>query len=252
MARRSLGFILLALAVTVLGGCPGLVDAPPEASPQKTGPKVTPDVAAARGISRVALPTLSQNGFRRRAAHMTVRVRNLSCQGLGSGSGFAIDSSTLVTNRHVVAGAELLEVNTADGRTLEVAAAEVGVFGDIAFVTVAGSLPVSADLRGRVVPGSEVAAVGYPRGGPLTITRGALIDEVDGTPFGIGGTVVRMTAEVQPGNSGGPLLDRQGRVLGVIFAIETATGLGLAIPLDTVALLLERGGTTAIPPCGSA
>ena len=54
----------------------------------------------------------------------------------------------------------------------------------------------------------------------------------------------------QPGNSGGPLLDRTGRVAGVVYAIEIATGLGLAIPMDTVNTLVEQAGFEDVPACG--
>lgn len=56
-------------------------------------------------IGQVRIPTLSRDGYERRAERITVRVRNVSCEGVGGGSGFAIDRSTLITNRHVVAGA---------------------------------------------------------------------------------------------------------------------------------------------------
>jgi S1-C subfamily serine protease len=250
MARSSVVCCLLVAAAMVASGCAGLVEAPPGTPPEKVGPKITPEADAARGISRVAVPTLSQNGFQRRAESITLRVRNLSCQGLGTGSGFAIDSTTLVTNRHVVEGADLLEINTSDGQSLDVSTAEVGVLGDVAFVTVDGALPRTADLQGAARQGSEIAAVGYPLGGPLTITRGVVVDEIDGTRFGIPAPVFRVTAEVQPGNSGGPLLDGKGRVTGVVFAIEIATGLGMALPLESVSTLIQQGGTTAIPPCG--
>ena len=170
--------------------------------------------------------------------------------GLGVGSGFAIDSSTLITNRHVVAGASRLEVNTSDGRTHDVTAAEVGVLGDVAFVKIAGELPVRASLDGRAPPGSKVAAVGYPEGGPFTLESGRVIDRIRGEPFGINGSVLRISAEVRPGNSGGPLLDRRGRVAGVVFALELDTGFGLAMPMGTVNDLLSQAGTTSVPACG--
>ena len=242
--------VALLVAAVAAPAC-GLVEEPPAAAPADVAPAVVREVAAARGISRVAVPALSRDGFQRRAERVTVRVRNLSCQGVGTGSGFAVYQSTLVTNRHVIAGADLLEINTSEGRTLEVTAAQVGVLGDVAFVTVDGALPVVADLGGRAAPGSEIAAVGYPLGGPLTVSRGTVIDRVQGEGFGVQGPVVRISAEIQPGNSGGPLLDRRGRVAGVVYAIEIATGFGLAMPMDTVNSLVDAAGTTSVPPCGA-
>jgi S1-C subfamily serine protease len=244
------------IAVLAIGGlvaaqgC-GLVAEPPRESPREEAPAVTPDAPAARDIGRVTIPVLSRDRFERRAETITLRVRNLSCAGLGTGSGFAIDRSTLITNRHVVAGASRLEVNTHDGQRLEVTAAEVGVLGDVALVSVDGRLPVVADLGGRAAAGAAVAAVGYPEGGPFTVSRGLVIDRIPGDRLAFDGPVLRISADVRPGNSGGPLLDRRGRVAGVVFAIENATGLGLAMPMSTVNGLLERGGTTSVPPCGS-
>jgi S1-C subfamily serine protease len=247
-----LGRLMLLLAAGVLwAGCGALAEAPPHASPAQQAPAVTPDAPAAKGIARVELPTLSQDSFTREATQITVRVRNLTCQGVARGSGFAIDRHTLVTNRHVVAGAERLEVDTADGTTLKVSTARVGVLGDVAFVTVDGVLPVSANLSGKADQGEDIAAVGYPLGGPLTITQGIVIDRIDGSRFHVQGNILRISAEVQPGNSGGPLLDRKGHVAGVVYAIEVATGLGLAIPMDTVNTLIDEAGFEAVPACGA-
>ena len=62
---------------------------------------------------------------------------------------------------------------------------------------------------------------------------------------------MRLTANVQPGNSGGPVLNRRGRVIGIVYAIEIATGYGLAIPPDTLRTLTSAGGFQNVPACGS-
>jgi len=238
------------LAALTLGGCGFVADAPPAESPEEVAPKLVAEAPATKGITEVKVPTLRQDGFRRRAAAISVRVRNLSCQGVTMGSGFAIDANTLVTNRHVVAGAAQLEVNTADGRSLTVSTAQVGVLGDIAYIKVEDRLPVPADLDGDPSEGTEVSAVGYPLGGPFTITRGVVLDHVDGTRFGVPGRVMRITAEVQQGNSGGPLLDPKGRVAGVVFAYEVGTEFGLAMPMDSVESFIASGGVQEVPACG--
>ena len=183
------------------------------------------------------------------------RPRRRAHQGLNSQTARSnVASTTLRKARGSITRSEKdvaqLEVNTADGRTLDVSTAQVGVLGDVAFVTVDGTLPVNANLEGRTPEGADVAAVGYPLGGPFTITRGGVIDRIDGFDFNVPGDILRISAEVQPGNSGGPLLDRRGRVAGVVYAIEIATGLGLAIPMDTVDALIDDGGLQAVPACG--
>ena len=96
-----------------------------------------------------------------------------------------------------------------------------------------------------------MTVVGYPLGGALAFSSGIVVDRIEGTGFGIDGEVLRLTAHVEHGNSGGPVLDRSGRVVGVVFAIEVATGLALAIPTDTLLALARTGGFENVPPCGA-
>jgi S1-C subfamily serine protease len=247
--RRAVA-VLLVLAV--LGsGCSVLADEPPEATPRVTAPElvsVSDDVSQAE---RVRLPRLARDSAERRARRLTARVRNVTCEGVIRGSGFALGPSLLVTNRHVLAGAEELEVSTWDGRTLEVSSATVGVLGDVGFARVEGRLPVVGAFGPPPRAGDLVTAVGYPRGGPLTLSEGAVVDRVDGGNLGVPGEVVRLTARVRPGNSGGPLLDRRGRIAGIVYAIEQGTGFGLAIPVDTLRRLERVGGFEDVPPCGA-
>ena len=70
-----------------------------------------------------------------------------------------------------------------------------------------------------------MTVLGFPLGGELRLLPGTLVDEVSGTSFDIPGHVMRLTAAVQPGNSGGPVLDANGKVVGVVFAIELKTRL---------------------------
>jgi S1-C subfamily serine protease len=151
----------------------------------------------------------------------------------------------------VLAGADRLEVSTWDGRTYAVTFAEVGVLGDIGVARIDGTLPVLATFGPAPREQDLVSAVGYPLGGALTVSRGAVIDRVDGLDFGVPGDIARISATVKPGNSGGPLLDGKGRVVGIVYAIEIATSLGLAIPIDTFDALVDAGGFEDVPPCGS-
>jgi S1-C subfamily serine protease len=62
---------------------------------------------------------------------------------------------------------------------------------------------------------------------------------VSGDHYGEGGSVMRATAVVQQGNSGGPVLDEQGRLVGIVFAIEVATDYALVIPMEDISALAE-------------
>jgi S1-C subfamily serine protease len=241
-----------ALALALLaGGCSLQADEPPPAPAERTPPELVEVSSDVSRAERARLPRLARDSAARRAKRLTVRVRNLSCEGLSTGSGFALAPGLLVTNRHVLTGAEDLEVSTWDGRTFQVSSATVGVFGDVGYVTVAGRLPLSGSFGRSPHAGDVVTAVGYPRGGPLTLSEGAVVDRVDGAEYGVPGTIVRVSARVRRGNSGGPLLGPRGRVLGIVYAREVATGFGLAIPVDTVRSLARAGGVESVPACGA-
>ncbi len=242
----------IVLAALILAGCGAVVaDAPPEEPVRAPVPRLVeldPDV---RTEVATTVPTLARDSAERKARRGTLRVRNTACDGVYTGSGFALDAHTLVTNRHVLAGASLLELSTWDGRTLPVTSAYVSRLGDLGIAHVERRLPQVLALGGRIPPGSSVTAVGFPLGGELRLLPGVLVDEVSGAPFDIPGRVMRLTTEVQHGNSGGPVLDAKGRVVGVVFAIEIRTRLALAIPVATLRHLVATRDLAQLPPCGS-
>jgi S1-C subfamily serine protease len=96
-----------------------------------------------------------------------------------------------------------------------------------------------------------VTVAGYPLGGKLTLRQGTVIDYVDGSRLGVPGRVMRLSARVQPGNSGGPVLNERGKIVAVVYAIELATSYGLAIPVDMLRGLVRAGGYEQVPSCGS-
>jgi S1-C subfamily serine protease len=242
---------LVLLLAVLLTGCGAQAAAPPDEDPEMTVPRIEPVSDEVPEAVRVRIPRLASQSATRRARKLTVRVRNVSCQGVGIGSGFAVERNVLVTNRHVLAGADEIEVSTWDGRTLEATAAEVGVLGDLGIAHVQGRLPLVGSYGSAPEKGDAIRVVGYPGGGELTLAPGSVVDLVDGSRYGIPGRIMRLTARVVPGNSGGPVLDRTGKIAGVVYAIEIATGFGLAIPVDTLRQLVRQGGFEEVPPCGS-
>src|SRR6188768_1738648 len=105
--HRPMRRALALAAVLVLGGC-GILPSAPSPEPTDFVPSTSPS-AAALG--------LSPDGFTA-AQRMSVRVRNVGCGFLATGSGFALDEHTLVTNRHVVENAKYIEISTYDGRVI--------------------------------------------------------------------------------------------------------------------------------------
>lgn len=239
-------------ALALIGtGCTVQAADPPEAAPTYTLPPIGPVSSQVPAAERASLPQLARDSLARKAKRLTVRIRNVGCQGVATGSGFALAHDVLVTNRHVLAGASVLEVSTWDGHTHEISAATVGALGDLGIAVVDGRLPVVGHFGRPPGAGNVVTAVGYPRGGPLRLSHGVVVDRIDGGQLGVPGAVVRITALVRHGNSGGPLLDNRGRIAGIVYAIERPTGLGLAIPVDTLRRLARIGGFEDVPPCGS-
>lgn len=217
--RLACGFLAFALV--------GCVSQPPKEDASYAGP---------HNRGGTDTPVLSQDSTQRYARDITYRVRNPGCNGVASGSAFAIAPDTLVTNKHVVEGGVLsLELSTWDGKDITVDVYETSIVADLAFIKTSQSVPVVAKMGKDPKEGLRVAAVGYPLGGPWSLSQGRIRQYIDGDSYGIGHRVLLFDATVEPGNSGGPLMDRDGLVVGVVFAKERdGEELGLAIPVSTL------------------
>jgi S1-C subfamily serine protease len=232
--------VALAVAAALAAGC--VAPAPPLATP--------PELAGPDVLDGAEIPEVAATSVRRRAQEVTVRIRALGCAELGVGSGFVLPGGVVVTNRHVLGQPRQVTVNTWDGQQLQADVAGVAIDSDLAILRLEGiaALPVAALRTTPVERGEPVTVVGYPEGGPLTVTTGAVVGLVDGELLGEPADVIRFDAAIRPGNSGGPVLDADGRVVGVVFASEVARGTGLAVPVTT---LLDRLDASELgPPAG--
>lgn len=218
-SRRTLGIVAASLLAVGVTGCANL-----------PGPMPPPDEPFA------SPPPLTERQAARAGRNVTVRIRNIPCAGgLGVGTGFLLDEHTLVTNRHVVEGFGSLELETWDGRRLNPAVVAIGTSADLSIVRVESGVGEAIEMAADdPEPGAAVQAVGYALGGPQAVTQGEVVDYVVDDRLGNGGLIMRVDVHVVPGNSGGPLIDEDGNVAGVVYAIEIATGYGLVVPVSTL------------------
>ena len=165
----------------------------------------------------------------------------------GTGSGFIYDrDGHIVTNNHVVEGADELEVVFADGTQKRVTVVGADAYNDLAVLKVDGLgaaqlKPLVLGTAQTLKVGMRVIAIGNPFGLDRTLTTGvisALGRTVERSDQDAIGEVIQTDAAINPGNSGGPLLNLRGEVVGVNTSIKSPTGgsvgIGFAVPAATV------------------
>ncbi|MFT3692134.1 MAG: trypsin-like peptidase domain-containing protein [Kofleriaceae bacterium] len=165
----------------------------------------------------------------------------------GAGSGFVVTPDGYVmTNSHVVTGAHEIRVRTSTGETLMGQVAGNDPATDLAIVRINESQPKYLPVDGSLTPkvGQLAVAIGNPLGFESTVSTGvvsALGRSLRGKANRLIDGVIQHSAPLNPGNSGGPLLDSRGRVLGVNTAIiARSQGLGFAIAVETAAWVLGQ------------
>ncbi len=222
----------LAIGALGLGGCSALPSAP-AAMPTDFVP--APSTSPGDGPG-----ALSPDGFSA-AQRMTVRVRNVGCGFISTGTGFALDAHTLVTNRHVIARSKRITVTTYDGRSIAATAAATTTAADIAIITTEESLGNAFAVRAQEDPaeGDVITVVGYPNGGRLTPAPGVVLGPTTDPLGGAVGTVLATSAKVEQGSSGSPVLDESGRVVGVIYA-KNFSNQSFIVPVSTLNTLLSE------------
>jgi putative serine protease PepD len=179
------------------------------------------------------------------------------------GTGFVIDrKGHIVTNQHVVDGATSAKVTFADGKTATARVVATDAAHDLAVLKVdvpADELqPLSLTDSSRVLVGDSVLAIGSPFGLSETLTKGivsAVGRSISSPNNSTISGAIQTDAPLNHGNSGGPLLDAAGRVIGVNAQIASDSGgndgIGFAIPSNTVRTVVNRllegtGGSAAV------
>jgi len=183
---------------------------------------------------------------------------NIPTTGVGSGI-ILTNDGYILTNRHVVADSRTLTVVLADGREFEATIVRIADDNDLALIKIdtTGLTAATIGDSGALKVGETVIAIGSPLGTYTeTVTRGiasgldrdvTVTDEQTGRPTELH-DLVQTDAAISPGNSGGPLLNGAGQVIGINTAVATsAEGLGFSIPIAAAADLIDlaRSGATA-------
>lgn len=204
----------------------------------------------------VALPSQGQiNSVTAAAEKSVVKIEGIGCGQIQEGSGFVIASNEVVTNAHVVAGTHGITIMDAFGQH----PASVVYFNpklDIAILRTTGlaeaSLPIATSVAAR---GEQGVVLGYPGGGPLTTSSAGVMDAFTAQGRDIYNQsitdrlVYELEAIVRPGNSGGPIVNLKGQVIGVVFSRSTTNpdvGFALAMPAVSQSIAKAANSTSAV------
>ncbi|WP_194825533.1 MarP family serine protease [Nocardia sp. XZ_19_231] len=183
-----------------------------------------------------------------------LRIRGTapSCQRALEGSGFVVAPERVMTNAHVVAGTNTVSVDTARG-ALDATVVLFDPSKDIAVLAVPGlTAPVLKQAPEPADSGESAIVLGYPGGGPYTASAARVRETLDltGPTIHRDGTVERevytVRGQVRAGNSGGPLVDDEGQLLGVVFgAAVTDDDTGYVLTLNEVASELKAAAPSS-------
>lgn len=185
----------------------------------------------------------------------SVKIEGGGCGGISNGSGFVADIGLVVTNAHVVAGVAKPYIIDSNGRHL----AKVLAFDpelDIAVLRASdlAGKPLSMD-ESQAATGTQGAALGYPGGGDFTASPSTILESFEAVGRDIYNQnrttrkVYSIKSDIRPGNSGGPLINKDAEVIGVIFAESTTyEDVGYALTMDQVIPIIElaKGRTQAV------
>lgn len=223
--------VVIAVLATWLARTPGA----PAAAPAAPRPTAT------------AAPSLTVPAIYQRVTPSVVLVQT----GRKLGTGVIVaDNGTILTANHVVAGGKAVTVTFADGTTTTATITAADPKQDIATLVPAGlpKVVVPANLGGDAEVGAQVVAIGNPLGLTDSVSSGVIsgLNRTANTDAGKFSGLIQFDASVNPGSSGGPLLDARGLVIGIVVSIavpageDAFAGIGFAVPIGAA---LGGGGT---------
>src|SRR3954454_6090853 len=169
----------------------------------------------------------------------------------GTGSGFVIDKQGhILTNYHVIEGAQSVQVTLFDGSTHDAEVIGEDASNDVAVVQLRGGadrlVPVALGDSSKLLVGQKILALGNPFGLERTLTTG-IISSLDRSLRAKNGRmikeIIQTDAAINPGNSGGPLLNSRGEVIGmntaIISQVGQSAGISFAVPINAITRILK-------------
>jgi len=242
-AMRCLS-ILLAWSLTVGPLHPGAAagQAPPDKAappPPSEKPPASPDAPAPVAVP--VLVSVAELADRVRPSIVAIQVAGRDGRMQGLGTGFVVSADGLIaTNQHVIGEGRPITVQFADGRSFPVTAIAASQrSSDLALIRIKADKLAALELGNskQIKQGDPVVAVGNPLGLKFSVVSGVVsgLREIDGREL------IQLAIPIEPGNSGGPVLDGQGRVVGVVTMKSVVTpNLGFAVQIDALKPLLEK------------
>jgi serine protease Do len=226
---------------------PAQTSAPTAAQPASSSNQVT-DLTGVVASARESVVTITASGISTRNPFSPFNV-----PATGVGSGIVVSTNGLIlTNYHVVEGAQSLSVATADNQTLDATVVSTDEKHDMAVIRATGGTLTAASLgdSSQLLVGQTVLAIGSPLGEfTETVTRGivsaldraiTVSDQANGSSKDLSG-LIQTDAAINPGNSGGPLINEQGEVVGINSAVsQQSQGIGFAIPINAAKELIDK------------
>jgi serine protease Do len=249
-ASRTL-IAVICLSAGTLGGCLLNERLQLQAQPQvdvKPGSSIPRELTSYRDIVKQVLPAVVSIESRLKA-----KFNQNGEQPFGFGSGFIVDSKGIIlTNYHVIDGAEAIEVRLTDGRRFTPTEIRGDRKTDLAVIKIQPDKPLSVLELGdsdSMEVGDRVLAVGAPYGLTGSVTHGIISAKSRNVRLNQYEDFLQTDAPINPGNSGGPLVSLDGKVIGINSAIKSKSGgsqgIGLAISSklvkDVMRQLLKQG-----------
>ena len=245
--------LLLSALCLVAGGAhaalPSTIDGQPVTSLAPLVEKTAPAVVNIRVSQTVAGRQFGDEAFRRFFG-IPDMPRGMPRQAVSAGAGVIVDAETgyILTNHHVVDGADEIQITTFDGRTLDAVVVGSDERTDIAVISVEADdlveMPIGDSESVRV--GDFVLAIGNPFGLSHTVTSG-IVSALGRMGIGNGNTLedfIQTDASINPGNSGGALVNMSGELVGINSAIISRSGgnvgIGFAVPTEIASSIMRQ------------